>query len=182
MGLSFHYSGSIKSRALIATLEEEVADVCRIMNWKFHLFDDELVKGICFSPPECEPVFFSFNPANILCSPVLLELEIYPATTISVKSQFAGIEVHKALLKFIKYLQPKYFELFQLDDEGGYWENFDEEMLKHQFKRYNAALDFIEKQLRGFAAVENETHESLTDRLEEYLKGKLKDFREDENL
>src|SRR6266508_4286767 len=148
MGLSIHYSGKIKNTDLIPNLVEEVKDICISLQWKYHLFDDELVKGICFSPPECEPLFFTFSKTGVLCSPVLLQYKIHPATTISVKTQFAGIEAHKAVIKLLKHLKAKYFTEFELNDEGGYWESDDEQILQQQFRNYELILDTVSEALQ----------------------------------
>jgi hypothetical protein len=172
MGLSIHYSGKIKEVTLIPSLVEEVQDVCTILKWNYHLYDDENVKGISFSPPECEPVFLSFS-NNELSSPILQQYNISPATTISVKTQFAGIEVHKALIKLLKHLKETYFKEFELSDEGGYWPTLDEEKLNQQFKRYNYILHKVTEHLKDFKANENDTASSLADRLEKFLNERL---------
>jgi hypothetical protein len=168
MGLSIHYSGKIKDATLIAPLVEEVQDVCTILKWNYHLYDDENVKGMSFSPPECEPVFLTFL-NNELCSPILLQYNISPATTISVKTQYAGIEMHKALIKLMRHLKEIYFQEFELSDEGGYWDNLDEEKLNQQFKKYNYLLHKVTEHLKDFKGDENDTAESLADRLEKFL-------------
>lgn len=173
MGLSFHYSGKIKDRASIPSLVEEAQDVCTILQWNYHLYNDEDVKGISFSPPECEPVFLVFNNKNELCSPVMMQYDVHPATTISVKTQFAGIEIHKAVIKLLKHLKEVYLTEFELFDEGGYWEALDEEKLNWQFNRYNYLLSKVTEQLKGFKASENDTAASLAERLEKFLNERL---------
>jgi hypothetical protein len=169
MGLSFHYSGKIKDRASIPSLMEEVEDVCRIFQWNYHLYNDENVKGISFSPPECEPVFLALNNKNELCSPVMMQYDVHPATTISVKTQFAGIELHKAVIKLLKHLKEVYLTEFELFDEGGYWEVLDEENLHRQFNRYNYLLSKVTEQLKDFKTGENDAPASLAERLEKFL-------------
>jgi hypothetical protein len=174
MGLSIHYCGTIKDTSLIPRLVDEVKDICITLQWHYHLFDDELVKGICFSPPECEPLFFTFSKKGVLCSPVLLQYDIHPATTISVKTQFAGIEVHKAVIKLLRHLKANYFSEFELSDEGGYWESNDEKVLQKQFDNYEFILDTVCEALQDFKSKPNETAESLADRLEKFLNERLK--------
>jgi hypothetical protein len=173
MGLSIHYNGTIKDISLIPMLVDEVKDICITLQWKYHLFDDELVEGICFSPPECEPLFFTFSKDGALCSPVLLQYDIHPATTISVKTQFAGIDAHKAVIKLLKHLKSKYFSVFDLHDEGGYWESDDENILRRQFGEYEFLLHTVSEALQDFKSKPGETPESLADRLEKILKGRL---------
>ena len=48
MGLSIHYSSAIKNYQDVEPKVEEVKTICQELNWKYHLFDDSLVKGISF--------------------------------------------------------------------------------------------------------------------------------------
>jgi hypothetical protein len=169
MGLSIYYSGRIRIPGLIPQLTSEVMDICRSLKWEFHLFDDEHVKGICFAPAKCEPLFVTFSKTGELCSPILLQYEIHPATTIPVKTQYAGIDAHKAVIKLLKHLRPKYFSEFELEDEGGYWQRNDENILQQQFAKYEYLLNAVCTALQDFETKEGETSESLIDRLERFL-------------
>jgi len=64
MGLSIHYSGTIKDPEQIPQLAEEVQDVCIAFDWSYCLVNDEALTGISFSPPECETIlivsFFNY--------------------------------------------------------------------------------------------------------------------------
>ncbi len=131
MGLSIHYSGKIKDYSLIDAMRTEVEDICKSLNWEHQLFDIKSstvksgtsnpvkntpydVKGISFTPEESETVFLTFLPDGTLCSPVKL---IYydPATNdlmievVHTKTQFAGPDIHIAILKLLHYIKEKYF-------------------------------------------------------------------------
>lgn len=165
MGFSIHYSGTIKHIDLIPDLVNEITDVCETFSWKYQSISDETLRGILFAPEECEPLFFTFNKEGNLISPVLLQFNIEPITIISVKTQFAGIDTHMSLIKLLKYLSEKYFSVFELQDEGGYWETDDEEVLRTQFKNYEAAFAFFTGALESLEARENESPESLVERM-----------------
>lgn len=169
MGLSIHYSGTIKNINLIPSLTEEVNDVCTSLNWKYTIINNEELNGIVFSPEGCEPLFLTFAQDGKLYSPVYLQYNIEPATTISVKTQYAGIDAHIAIIKLLKHLSKKYFSAFDLSDEGKYWETNDEKILQQQFNNYNAALSFVTGKLKNFRATENETPQSLAERIERLL-------------
>ena len=169
MGLSIHYSGRLKDIILIPQLSEEVKEICETFQWTFHLFDDEDFKGICFYASECEPVFLTFNNTPALASPLLWQLKM-ETSPISVKTQFAGIDNHIALIKLLKYLKSRYFNTFELFDEGGYWESGDEEVLRKQFSRYTFILDAVCEALRDFKSEPGEATSSLADRLERFFK------------
>jgi hypothetical protein len=57
------------------------------------------------------------------------------------KTQFAGPDAHKAIIKLIRYITQKYFSEFRLEDESYYWETNDERQMVERFKVYNAMLD-----------------------------------------
>jgi hypothetical protein len=177
----------------VEELIQEVEDICKSLDWKYHVwvrrnftkeigdtlnYTPEDLKGISISPEECEPVDLTFLPSGILCSVVKL---IYnnPATNdlmievISTKTQFAGLDAHKAVVNLLRYLSEKYFSEFELSDEGMYWETKDEEKLRSQFDRYNFILDAVTEALTDFKSIPGETPMSLADRLEEFLIKKL---------
>jgi hypothetical protein len=185
MGSSIHYSGTIRNQSLIQQLVDEASDICISMNWKYTIINEsgkEAVNGIVFSPENCEPVFLTFLSDNKMCSPISLEnKDLYAVNgidaeliyTTSTKTQFAGPDTHIALLKLLKYLKEKYFENFEMDDEGYYWETNDKKILLQRFNKYNYLLDAVGDVLSGIELKPGETIDSLTDRIEEVLKKKF---------
>ena len=93
--------------------------------------------------------------------------------TVSVKTQYAGMDVHVTILKLHQYLKDKYFSFFELSDKGMYWETEDIEVLKSQFARYDFMDNSVRNALIDFKAQPGETPESLADSLEELLKKKF---------
>ena len=200
MGLSIHYSGLLRNYALIENLINECEDICKSLEWDYHIrekksnandyvhlsnpafinYTIEDLKGISFTPKESETVSLVFFPSGILCSPVKLMYND-PATndlmveTVSVKTQYAGMDIHLTILKLLQYLKDKYFSVFELSDEGMYWETKDVEVLKTQFARYDFIVHSMRNALKDFKAKPGETAESLADRLEELIKKKFDD-------
>ena len=193
MGLSIHYKGKFKNYALIDEMVVEVVDICKSMNWKYQVFDIKKrikkksnpvkytphdVKGISFTPEESETVFLTALPDATLCCPIKL-IYYNPVNNdlmiewVSVKTQFAGPEVHISILKLLKYLNDKYFENFEMNDEGLYWEHWDEKALLSQFSRYNFLLNSVAAALSNVKLAPGEKAESLVDRIEEILKKKF---------
>lgn len=93
--------------------------------------------------------------------------------TVSTKTQFAGPDAHIAVLNLLQYLKDKYFSVFELTDEGNYWETKDKETLLAQFSKYNFLFDVVADALNDFKSAPGETIKSLADRLEEFLKNRL---------
>ncbi|MEO7983251.1 MAG: hypothetical protein ABI688_04135 [Bacteroidota bacterium] len=110
-------------------------------------------------------------PDGTLCCPVKL---IYydPATNdlmievAHTKTQFAGPDIHIAILKLLDHLNKKYFESFKLNDEGCYWGKWDKEILLSQFSRYNFILDKVSAALVNVKLPPGESAGSLADRIE----------------
>src|SRR5688572_32815665 len=114
MGISIHYSGTIKDIALIDKLISEVTDICQSFNWSYHIIREPNtyhLNGICFSPEEYEPIFLTFLSNGRMCSFVnLMNKDLYLKNgldeelvyTTSTKTQFAGIDVHIAVIKLLR--------------------------------------------------------------------------------
>lgn len=184
MGLSIHYSGRIKDRALIDDLTAEVEDICNALDWRYNILHDDEIDGVVFSPPESEPVHFTFNKeGRLLPFTSILNREMYESGEVEMelmytaftKTQFAGPDSHKAIIKLMRYITQKYFAEFEMTDESYYRETNDEEQMLGRFKVYNAMLDAFTEALQGMEHVPGETPQSLADRLEELLRTKFKD-------
>ena len=182
MGLSIHYSGTIRDISLIEPLIAEAADVCQSMQWKYNVIreqGDKGVNGIVLSPENCEPVFITFLRNRRMCSPINPKYqELYAENgfdpelvyTTSTKTQYAGPATHVALLKFLKYLKEKYFESFELNDEGYYWETNDKKILRQRFDHYNYLVNAVGEALSNIEQESGETIDSLVNRIEQVLK------------
>lgn len=179
MGLSIHFCGTLAQSSSINTFVDEVTDICDSLAWKWKRITTTSLNGIVFSVPECEPVFFTFTSAGKLCSPLQEGMEeTYRKAGLdlslifwqSVKTQFAGITVHKALIALLRYLSQKYFQQFELNDEGLYWETNDEEVLHAQFQKYELALQAVTDALAGMQKQTGESTTDLAARIEAVLK------------
>ncbi|MBS1747339.1 MAG: hypothetical protein JST21_14315 [Bacteroidetes bacterium] len=174
MGLCIHFKGNIKNYDLIPGLVEEIADICEAMQWTVTILKDEDVNGIVFSPEKCEPLFFTFNKDGQLVSPIMLEYKIEPATTITTKTQFAGMDTHIALIKLLRYISEKYFSYFHLYDEGNYWETNDEKILQRQFSTYNMMMDAVADAMENINVTSQDNADTFTKKIVEYLNRKNK--------
>ena len=195
MGLSFHYNGRFSRSASLRSMIEEVEDVAKIYNWKYHVFEiafpdgsrdmeeyDQSVYGICFSPEKCEPIFLCFLSNGKMSSPQNLQIWGKDAPTpneqflylLSTKTQYAGYEVHMVIIHLLKYLGGKYFVELHVTDESSYWERGDKTLVKEAFERYNQMMDNFSLMLENIPARRNETIDEFINRLFAYIENKQK--------
>ncbi len=203
MGITIHYSGKLKSPELITKVRDELEDIAKDMNWQYSIMDEDLykpntaklvvndlkaeitehlpLKGIIINiHKDCESLTFYFDKDGILRNSIAMTAENkdednYTAGD-SVKTQFAPLDVHITIIKLLKYLKEKYFEEFDVYDEGGYWETGDENVLKTKMKFLSAKIDAVGKIL---AESEDElkdckSPEDLVAKLEAILKTRLR--------
>lgn len=192
MGLSFHYSGSFNKNASLSEMIAEVKDIAEVNQWRCIIYEKQFpskdlgsktynqeIYGISFSPHECEPVCICFLSNGKMSSPANLQMfgqtnrrdERKYLYMLSVKTQYAGIHVHKIIIDLLKYLDKKYFSELKVYDEGQYWETGDDELLQTIFKRYDAALQIVDSALDNNSRMANETFEQYLERI---LKNKWK--------
>lgn len=174
MGLTIHYKGKLKSPEFIQPLTEEVTDICQQFGWKYFIVPEgDPIAGICVSPEKCEPIFLTFDAEGTMVCLATIALDLTPGEYIFTKTQFAGMDTHMAIIHLLRHLSEKYFDFFELRDEGEYWETNDVEVLRRQFSRYEMAMAIVGSALESFKAKEGESAEGLAGRLEGYLRGKL---------
>ncbi|WP_316766768.1 hypothetical protein [Pedobacter frigiditerrae] len=186
MGLSIHYSGQIKAPELLPYLIEEVKDIAEIYKWKYHIYDavfsknsveeipsSKQVYGISFTPTNCETISLTFLRSGVMICPIRLFLSLNPQdeqeqiflNTISVKTQYAGVELHQFIIHLLKYLNDKYFSNFIVNDESEYWETGDEEKMKNQFKKYNELVENFALAIETFPSKNGEDMIAYFERL-----------------
>ena len=189
MGLSIYYKGRFGSKASLQEMIAEVKDTAEIYKWEYHIFETEFnsaelqkenfnqsIYGITFSPPGSEPVQLTFLSNGRMSSPFIQE--IIEGTNddgklrynLFTKTQFAGFEVHRIIIDFLKYLNKKYFQEFELTDESQYWETGDENILRQNFKRYNNLMDQFASGLENIKLNENESIDDFIIRVAKNMK------------
>ena len=133
-GVTIHYEGKAKNRAAIARVLDiaraeahrlnwavaeanvDSAQLTRIVNETEQPYKGRLT-GVVIRPHAlCEPLYIQFGRD--------LFLQDY------VKTQFAGAEVHAAVVGLLRKIAP-YFEHFDVMDEGEYWDTNDRVALKN---------------------------------------------------
>lgn len=185
MGLSFHYKGALKNPLLLKNMIEEVADISQTNQWEFYVFEEafpsdefsvdsytDSIYGIYFIPPSCDAVCFTFLSNGNMCAFYNFEsskaaINELDDNYIAVKTQFAGPEIHKQLIHIFDHLNKKYFENFDLTDEGNYWETKNEQLLKDTFDKHTNLIDGFDSLLENIPIGESETIEEYLIRLAE---------------
>lgn len=196
MGLSFHYSGSIAKPELLDELVEEIQEISNIYHWKCTIYERQFpedsisksdyndnIYGISFALPNCETIFISFLSNGRMSSPTHLSFfgkttarqESSYLYTISVKTQYAGFEIHQLIIQLFRYLSKKYFADFKMSDEGQYWETNDEDILKATFKRYTELISSFKSTIEFYPILADETIETYFERLLKHINDKKKE-------
>jgi hypothetical protein len=193
MGLSFHYSGSIAKPELLPELIDEIQDIVQMYNWKYFVFDrkfpentfgkldyNQNIYGICFTPPKCETIDISFLSNGRMSSVSHLKFfgkaddqaEQAYLYMLSVKTQYAGVELHQFVIQLFRYLNKKYFTDFKMTDEGSYWETNNLALLQTTFKRYADLINGFASALEYIPIQTGETIETYFERLLKLLHDK----------
>ena len=188
MGLSINYSGSFKKDSSLEAMIEEVKDIAQIYEWKYTINKNSLpnnsfnkveydgkLYGISFTPPNSETISLTFLSNGKMCCGARLkyfgnsenENDKMYLYMLSSKTQYAGSTIHKIIIHLLKYLSKKYFQDFQLTDEGSYWETGDEKLLEKNFKAYNDLIDGVVYSIKNYPI---NNVESFTDYFERIIK------------
>ena len=168
MGLTLHYTFRLRNNNQIPQLVEEVEDICQSLNWEATRWDKNIpveaqympfeeitdgtlrLQGIFFNPPGCETAVLTFTPqgwsacvTNLLTAEQIFEIDPKLVYCIHTKTQYAGVDIHVALVALLKYLEKKYFDAAYTDvsDEGNYWDTLDKDVLHERFDVYNGIID-----------------------------------------
>jgi len=181
MGLTIHYSGKLRGPEAIQPLIEETIDICQSLNWPYQMLpiDPEVpVEGILVNAEGSEPLWLTFQKDGTMCNPILYAFVLkeegqgIPGEAeqwLFTKTQYAGVETHMALIRFMRYMSEKYFEKFELHDESQYWETNDEELCRKTFEKYGLIMDMVGAALESLEHVPDEPAEQLAGRIEKLL-------------
>src|SRR5688500_14829769 len=110
MGISIHYTGILKRPSELSELTRKLIHIAAALYWPSTIVATPDVNGIVISPPNCEPLSFCFDPDGNTRGIGFLNDdrgsdEHY--TTIHTKTQYAGPEIHKAIIDILVYLSRK---------------------------------------------------------------------------
>lgn len=200
MGLTLHYSARLRRPGLLPALNEEIADICQSLKWPCQMCDEVFeveaqyvpdepgegpvkavrLQGVFFTPPECETFSLTFTPTGRLSSAMnLMAADIFSDPEwvyhVHVKTQFAGPDVHIALVKLLRYLENKYLDAVEVTDEGDYWETEDRARLEKNFATLTHFINVVGDALENYRGPmpEDGSPQSLADLIEKILREKL---------
>lgn len=200
MGLTLHYNASIRDKALIPKLIEEVEDICQSMNWQHKIRDDVMevgaahlpfepvpgdpkplhLQGITFTPPGCETVSLLFAPSGRITSYInLIAADAYPdpemVYSVHVKTQFAGPDLHVALVMLLKHLEKKYLKDMEVFDEGDYWNTMDKAVLQHHFDNHTALINAFRSALEEETFSPEEDADAIANKIMQIIRKFLRE-------
>jgi hypothetical protein len=148
MGLTIHYGGQLRSEDRMADLQSialrwakhwkcDVDDVdmpefqyYRVRNNKLEEYKGP-IKGFALQPhPDSDPLSLWIGSDGFLYH--------------FCKTQFAPPEVHIDIVSFLREIEPHFTE-FTVQDEGGYWELNDRDLLEKRQGFLNREIDALAK-------------------------------------
>ncbi len=160
MRVSIHCRGRVAEIKNIKAICDELAAIADRMNWHFIRLDEDWsqaadatievtgqdsqitghlpLKGIVLTlNPQCEGLPFFFDSNGRLRDPIsrvnISEGALKPEDSwISVKTQYAGPEIHIWIIGLLKHLKKLYLPNLEVQDEGEYWETGNFEILKEK--------------------------------------------------
>ena len=156
MGVTVRYRGRLEDLALLEPLEDCVIDLAlvlggRVRIWRSTSGSDPTrgVKGVLWDlAPGAETVAFLFSPERWLVP--LHEIEdaeegrLDEPLWVSVKTQFAPVEAHVALIQALEAIRTRFIPDMEVQDEGSYHETPDlQELLRRR--------GLVERALEGLA-------------------------------
>ncbi len=198
MGIKIHYKGTINDISLIDDFCDELKDIASDMDWKYSLLDEDIykpntsyidddhqikghipLKGIVINVhPKAESLSFLFDKNGLIRSIVSMTYEKDKAESYdSIKTQFAPVDIHMSVIKLLKYLKKKYIGNLEVFDEGRYWETENRELLTEKIDFLNKKMDELEGVLNSLERNENDTLESVVDRIEKILKDRYPNIK-----
>ncbi len=179
MGLTIHYRGTLRDSKHLELMLNDVVDICHDIGWKYmplHRSNIMPVKGLVISPPGSESIWLTFlengkmyDPTHFMFtgSPELEVIDEDMHTCLFTKTQYAGADVHMAIIKFFRYLKMKYLADFELQDESQFWETDDPSVCLIRFDQYDEIINNVNGYLNSIE--EDPDNDSVASRMDKTL-------------
>ena len=172
--LKIRYRGQLEQPNDVFQLIKETEDICRTNGWSYRVWEEDWIapqtltmefrdgamnfeghaplKGISFSIGESETIWLTFTPDGLLQSLMtlvqsdfFLDDDKFPWQR--VKTGFDGAKSHIALCKLFRYLEGKYFDVFEVLDESGYWKEGNDAKFTKWMNGYLHDSQLLEEEL-----------------------------------
>jgi hypothetical protein len=185
MGLSIQYSGMLRSPDVLPLLIQEAIDIAKVSHWNYEIInekEDIPVSGILVIPEGSEPLWFTFHREGFMCNPLLYEYVLkvegkgIPAEApcgMFTKTQYAGVDTHMEMIKFMRYISDKYFKHFEMSDESQYWETGDEAKCREIFARYDHMMKVVGDALNSMEIEPGADQKTVIRRIKKMMKEKF---------
>lgn len=176
MSLTISYRGNLRNPNELESMLGDVFDLCMEIGWHYmpiHRSSVMPAKGVLITPQGCETIMLTFLTNGKIYDPFHFIYTEHPENEIvneeqhqwiHVKTRYAGVDTHVAIIKFFRYLNRKYFETFELHDPSGYWEADNVAVCFNHFGQFPDLLEFMHDNLD-----DDEDFESESSRMDEAL-------------
>jgi hypothetical protein len=143
MGVTIHFEGRVKGATAYSLLIDELREFAASHDWPTEEISQSHTSlkrvryeqnwdysgptfGLQLLPHEdCDPLRFEFDKDYYLQE--------------FVKTQFAGVATHLAIIELFRRIQP-FFDSLKIEDEGEFWDTPDESALERHISRCNEVL------------------------------------------
>jgi len=194
--IKLRYRGRLKDPAGVQQLIHETEDICRSHGWAYLVWDEDWskpagvtsaftaealefeghapLKGISFSIGESETVWLTFQPDGELQSLFTLSDPTFTGDAVDmpwqrVKTGYDGATTHLAVCKLFRFLAAKYFEVFEVRDESGYWDHRDDARYTAWIEAFSQGQLHLEEELDAIEADETLSPKQKHDRMYQIL-------------
>lgn len=143
MGVTIHFEGKVKGATAYSLLIDELHEFATSHNWKCEELakSNAVLKRVRDEKPwdYSGPTFGLELWPHQACDPLRFEFDRDYYVQEFVKTQFAGEEIHIAIVELFRRIQ-FFLEGLNIHDEGEFWHTSDENVLAQHIQRCNEVL------------------------------------------
>ena len=143
MGVTIHFEGRVKGATAYSLLIDEIREFAASHAWPIEEIPraDRSLKRVRDEQnwDYSGPTFGIVLSAHSECDPLRFEFDEDFYIQKFVKTQFAGAEIHVAIIEFLRRIQP-FFDSLKVTDEGDFWDTSDQSVLEQHIDRCNQVL------------------------------------------
>ncbi|MBC8490325.1 MAG: hypothetical protein H8D45_30280 [Bacteroidetes bacterium] len=182
MGITIHYKGTLDKVEKIEDFVNEITDISKEMGWEYDIINTEpeknkpAINGIIIKPHEkSESLSLFFDTEGRIqniASLIFENIDDDGPPIASIKTQYAPLDIHIAIIKLLKYIKSKYISDLYVFDEGDYWKSMDENILREKMEFLASRIELLGDVLDSHSEEFGKTKsvEQLADKIEEVLK------------